>query len=70
MYYIGKDGNLFHLIRGEEQAQTSCGYPVRKLDILMHRAGKPESRIVIERPDNLPVCKQCMRFSSKTSAAA
>jgi hypothetical protein len=61
MYYIGKDGNLFHLIRQGEKAQTACGYSIRKLDLLMDKAGKPESRIVPARPDNLPLCKQCMR---------
>lgn len=64
MYYIGKDGNLFHLIREGENVQTTCGYVIRKLDVLMHRAGKPGSRIVSARPDNLPLCKQCLRLGA------
>lgn len=63
MYYIGKGGNLVHLIREGEKVQTTCGYSISKLCVLMHKTGKPESRIVSARPDNLPICKQCMRFS-------
>jgi hypothetical protein len=64
MYYIGKDGNLFHLIREGEKVQTTCGYSIRKLDLLMHKTGKLESRIVPVKPDNLPICKQCIRFGA------
>jgi hypothetical protein len=63
VYYIGKDGNMFHLIRGGEKAQTTCGYSIRKLDLLMLRLGMPQSRLVPAKPDNLPVCKQCVKFS-------
>jgi hypothetical protein len=63
MYYIGKNANLVHLIKEGEKSQTTCGYTIRKLDLLLLKAGKPQSRIVPARPDNLPVCKQCSRFS-------
>lgn len=63
MYYIGKDGNLFHLIKEGEKAQTTCGYTIRRLDLLMLKVGKPQSRLVPARPDNLPVCKQCVKFN-------
>ena len=63
MYYIGKDNNLFHLIREGEKGQTACGYSIKKLDLLIHKTGKADSRIVPARPDNLPICKQCVRLS-------
>jgi hypothetical protein len=63
MYFYTQQGAVCHILEDIETgtAPAPCGSRVGKLELMRMQAGKPTSRIVTEKPSNVPLCKHCQK---------
>jgi hypothetical protein len=63
MYFYTQQGAVCHILEdiATGTAPAPCGAKASKFELMRIHAGKPTSRILTEKPANVPLCKHCQK---------
>lgn len=63
MYFLNSSGTLYHILEDIRtgEAPDPCGAKVKQYELARYQEGKP-SRILSDKPKDIPFCKHCEKL--------
>jgi hypothetical protein len=63
MYFFTNQGTVCHILEEDEEgkAPAPCGARLTRLERISLQAGMPTSKVTIEKPVDMPLCKHCQK---------
>ena len=63
MYFFTNQGAVCHILEDSEdgKAPAPCGARLTRLERMRLHAGMPTSKILGEKPVDIPLCKHCQK---------
>ena len=70
MYFFTNQGAVCHILEDIEdgKAPAPCGARLTRVELLCLQAGMPTSKILDEKPVEIPLCKHCQKASVEMNA--
>jgi hypothetical protein len=59
MFFRTRGGKVYHVIEDEATGAAPCGARMTGYELYQLREGKPTQQLSEEKPDEVPLCKQC-----------